>query len=183
MEFQSYKNQWLTVGSNIKLTEVTDKVIVQLDRAFEEAKLKAVVTSVLRLAEDQMRIIRQYLVRTKLSKKYPEALKCGVDEKDADGNYVWQMGWSALLNAGVIVNPPRRAKVLMDYIRGGVNRKGTLINESPHFRGTAFDVGGGSDTIDNELKVIQKAIASGKIKGLVGILAEHNNNAVHCDCR
>jgi hypothetical protein len=93
------------------------------------------------------------------------------------------MGWSALLNAGVIINPPKRAKVLMDYIRGGVNRKGSFINESPHFRGTAFDIGGGDGGIDAELKVIQKALSSGKIKGLVGILAEHNNNAVHCDCR
>lgn len=181
-------NKFLKVRDGVILTPVIESVIIALDKYFEEANTIAWVTSGKRTADDQLRIIRNELIKRKLDVKYPEAISKKVDEKiikDGQSVYGWQWGWSALLNARFIVNPPMPAICLMDYISGGVNKKGKLINASPHFNGTAFNVGGGADgisgTVTNELAIIQKAL-NAKLKGLKSILAERNNNAIHCNC-
>jgi len=95
--------------------------------------------------------------------------------------YGWQLGWSKLLNIGVIVNPPYPAKVLLDYYRRGSkeNRKGTVIGVSPHFKGTAFDIRGGKN-LQEKSDVIKNSM--GKVAGLKGYLIEPKNNCVHVDC-
>ena len=180
-------NKFLKLRDGVVLTPATEVVIIALDKYFEQANCIAWVTSVLRTAQDQLRIIRNELVRRKLDVKYPDAISKGVNDKVTIGGkeyYAWQYGWSALLNVGFIVNPPIAAICLMDYISGGVNKKGKLINTSPHIAGLAFNVGGGADGISgsvaNELAIIQKALDN-KLKGLKSILAERNNNAVHCN--
>lgn len=169
-------NKWLIVLPSVVLTPTIEPIIVKLDKYFEEAKLKAFVTSGLRSPIDQLRIIRNYLTKKGLHTKYPEAMNCGLNDKHPDGTYLWQLGWSALLNAGLIINPPLRAKVLMNYIRNGVNKKGQFINQTPHSTGTALDIGGGANGIMDELAVLTKANKDLKFKQL---LAEHDNNCVH----
>jgi hypothetical protein len=181
----SLHNQYLIVDDSVRLTDTIDPVIASLDVYFKNAGLKARVTSGLRTSKDQLRIIQNYLVRKKLDQKYPECAFC----TDVHGRffwndrevYEWQPGWSALLKAGVIINPPLPAECLMDYWRNGQNKIGTMIGSSPHFKGTAFDIGGGANGIDDEVAVLKQAL-SDKLPGLKGILAERSNNCLHCDC-
>lgn len=181
---KSPRNEWLIVRDTVRLTEIIDPVIVELDAYFKEANLKAYVTSGLRTSKDQLTIIKNYLVRKKLDDDYPESAFCEEVHKKIEWKgkdvYQWQPGWSALLNAGVIINPPLPAECLMDYFRDGKNKKGDVIGSSPHFNGVCFDVGGGADGIEQEIAVIKSAM--GKVKGMRGYLAEHANNAVHIDC-
>jgi len=109
-----------------------------------------------------------------------------LDVYDGKQVYAWQPAWSRLLNLGVIVNPPEQATVLFDYFRGAENRKGALIQPSPHFKGTALDIGGDVDGIEgkeSELAVVQAALDSKQIPGLKGFLAERLQSCVHVDCR
>jgi hypothetical protein len=180
--------KYLKVNEGVIVTPIILPVIESLDKYFKKAKITAIVTSGLRTSEDQLRIIKNYLSKKGLSHKYPETFSKELHDKikfNGKEVYSWQPGWSALLNAGIIINPPIPAECLMDYIRGGVNKKGKIINASPHFNGTAFDIGGGADGIEgpvtNELAVVQKALKD-KLPGLKGIVIERNNNCIHCDC-
>jgi hypothetical protein len=177
-------NVFLKLRPGVVLTPVIEPVICALEVYFREANLKAFVTSGLRDAHDQLRIVKRYLVVKGLAQLYPAAMACKHPLEKEGKHYVWQLAWSHLLNAGVIINPPLAAECLMDYMRNGKNRKGTIINQTPHANGVCFDIGGagGEDaTIKDELTVMQRAMKAG-VKGLINILPEHNNNAIHCDC-
>jgi hypothetical protein len=175
-------NKWLRVNPKVKLTPSITPVIVGLDKYFEEAKLKAVVTSGLRDANDQLRVIRQYLTIKGLDKKYPHAMIGNVDDF-ANDEYIWQMAWSHLLFVGVIINPPLKAKCLLDYKnKSGVNLKGYTFNQTLHASGTAFNIGGGGNGIADELAVLEKA-SKDKTLGIVSFLAERENNALHINCK
>jgi hypothetical protein len=180
---KSLSNKWLIVGKYVQLTEHIDPVIADLDPFFEQAGLKAVVTSGLRGPEDQLRIIRTELTRRGLAGEYQDAFEPITSKTKYEDQEVfsWAPGWSKLLSVGFIVNPPYPAKVLMDYFRPGsdVNKKGQIIGQTPHASGRAFDIGGGPGGIEDERKVIESAF--GKVKGFKGYLLERNNNAIHCD--
>ena len=94
------------------------------------------------------------------------------------GEYSWQMAWSHLLNLGVIINPPVAAKCLMHTTFDKIDRFNKVINQTPHAKGTAFNVGGGGNGVTDEAAVIQKAL-NNKVPGLVGYLIERENNALH----
>ena len=175
-------NKYLIVLPHVVLTPTIEPVIIALDKHFEKANLKAVVTSGLRDSDDQLRIIRQYLTTKKLNIKYPEAMSGKVTDKLPNGEYRWQMGWSALLNGGIIINPPLDAILLMDYFNAkGVNRKGDLFHKTAHATGKPFDIGGGADGLNNEIAVIESAKKD--IPGIVGWVIERNNNCLHVDCK
>lgn len=177
-------NVFLKVKPGVVLTPVIEPVICDLEIHFREAGLHAFVTSGLRDAHDQLRIVKKYLIVKGLDKLYLEAMACKHPLEKAGAYYVWQLAWSNLLNIGVIINPPLAAECLMDYYRNGKNKKGQIINQTPHANGGCFDIGGagGEDaTINDELVVMTKALKA-KVKGLIHILPEHNNNAIHCDC-
>jgi hypothetical protein len=176
-------NKFLLVKDNVVLTEHITPVIQRLDSFFAAHKLTAWVTSGLRRPEDQLRIIRNELNRRGLSGDYQQAFEdigAKIMYEDTEV-YAWQPAWSKLLSIGFVVNPPYPAVALMDYFRPGSdkNKKGTMIGDSPHIRGTAFDIGGGKDGVANEAMAIQQAM--GNVKGLKGYLIERNNNAIHCD--
>lgn len=182
---QSLNNKFLKVKEGVILTPIIDPVIVALDKYFEKANTYARVTSGKRNEEDQLRIIRNELIKRGLDKKYPDAISKGWKDKvmiHGKEYYAWQYGWSNLLNVGFIVSPPTAAVCLMDYISGGVNKKGKLLNASPHIAGLAFNIGGGPDGISgavtNEKVIIEKAF-NDKLKGLKSFLLERNNNAIH----
>jgi len=177
-------NKWLIVRPGVKLTPIIEPVIIALDEYFAKHKLQAFVTSGLRDANAQLAVVRQYLTKKGLDKQHQATMLCKVDDKNPDGTYVWQMAWSNLLNVGVIINPPYRAICLMNYInKKGINRKGSYINQTPHAAGRAFDVGGGSNGIMDELAVLTEALKDKKIPGLKSFLAERVNNALHVDCQ
>lgn len=178
-------NRFLLIKDDVILTEHIRPVIERLDPFFEAHKLTAWVTSGLRRPEDQLRIIRNELNRRGLSGEYQQAfedigVKIGYGDQEV---YAWQPAWSKLLSLGFVVNPPYPAIALMDYFRPGSteNRKGKLIGDSPHIRGTAFDIGGGKDGVTNEAQVLERA--KGNVTGLKGYLIERNNNAIHVDCQ
>jgi hypothetical protein len=178
-------NKFLLIRDNVILTDHITPVISALDEYFEKANLKAWVTSGFRSAADQLHIIRRELNRRDLSQYYQEVFDDIGKKIQYEGEevYTWQPAWSKLLSLGFIVNPPYPAKVLMDYYRPGSNenKRGQIIGDSPHSRGTAFDISGGPDGVTNEAKVIESA--KGKVKGLKGYLIERNNNAIHVDCQ
>lgn len=180
-------NKFLIVKRGVKLTPTIIPVIIALDKKFEEAGLKAYVTSGERTSEDQLTIIKKYAERYKqVQEEFPEIKTAQVLTKitlpDGIKVFSWQRAWSRLLSMSVIINPPVPANAMFDYIRNGVNKKGQQIGYSPHYYGKAFDVGGGLDhDITNELKVIEAAFKEG-IAGFKGYLAERANNAIHCDC-
>jgi hypothetical protein len=184
-DLEGVTNKYLVVQPKVRLTTTIIPVIEALEPYFESAKLKAFVTSGERTSEDQLLIIRMYAKRYEVDKEFPEILTCGVNETIQMGVqkiWTWQRAWSRLLNKNVIINPPRPAKCLFDYMRNGVNKKGVEIGYSPHFYGRAFDIGGGVDhDISNELKIIERAYKD-KIPGFKGYLPERNNNAIHIDC-
>lgn len=179
-------NKFLLIKDGVVLTEHIRPVIERLDPFFEAANLIAWVTSGLRRPEDQLRIIRNELNRRELSQFFQDAFDDIGKKIDYKGEevYAWQLGWSKLLNEGFIVNPPYPAVALMDYFRPGSkeNRKGKMIGDSPHTRGTAFDISGGKDGVTNEAIVLEHAMKA-EVQGLKGYLIERNQNCVHVDCR
>jgi hypothetical protein len=182
--FLSENNKYLIVLPKVVLTNHIDRVISELDAFFQKADLTAYVTSGLRDANSQLRIIRNEINKRGLEVAYPEAFE-DINKKimyEGKEVFAWQPGWSKLLNMGFVVNPPFPAEALMNYYRPGsiTNSKGKIIQASPHYRGTAFDVGGNSNGISDELEVLQSA--RGKVKGLKDFLVERTNNAIHVDC-
>ena len=183
MSWKSLNNKYLIVRNGVVLTEHIDPVIHALDEYFNGHL--SYITSGLRDAESQLRIIRDALTRKGIAGDYQEAWDNITSKITFEGEdvYSWQPGWSKLLNIGFIVNPPYPAVALMDYFRPGSqeNKKGKMIGDSPHTRGTAFDIGGGKDGVVNEAIVMEHAMKA-KVSGLKGYLIERNNNAVHVDC-
>jgi hypothetical protein len=168
----AYKNKYLIVPEKVVLTDELDKKLTELDIYFKDHP--ETVTSGLRTVEDQLRIIRKYLKVKGLDKKYPDTFVCDANEKYTDKNeFIWQMAWSNLLYVGVIVNPPYPATCLMDYFRGGINKKGLQIGQSPHTRGKAFDLSG----LDSE-PIVHRLRSEGKVRGY---LIERENNCLHVD--
>lgn len=166
--------KYLIIKPGVVLNERIRTKLQQIDHEFKG--FPQTVTSGVRDAADQIRIIRKYLVKKGLNKIYPAAMVCGIDDKDDAGLYVWQWAWSNLLNIGVIVNPPRAAVVLMDYNRGGGNKKGQTIKPSPHMRGdetACFDLSRLSG-----LEIAKRLAAEQKIRGYV---PERENNCLHID--
>lgn len=181
---KSASNKFLKVKEGVRLNPKLDEAIAELEKDFAEEGLEAWVTSGERTSEDQLDTIQKYAKRNGVEKEFPEILTCGVNDKIDFGTqkiFTWQRAWSRLLNIGVIVNPPLPAKCLFDYMRDGVNKKGTIIGYSPHYYGKAIDIGGGSDKSPvNEAEVVKKAIAR-RAPGIKGLLLEPKNNCCHVD--
>lgn len=170
----AYNNKNLIVGEHIILSKELDIVLSNIDKYWPPQSEK--VTSGVREPADQLRIIRTYLKAKGIDHKYPVAMSCEIDDKivkDGKEMYAWQPAWSKLLNLGVIINPPYPAEVLEDYFRNGVNKKGMIIQQSPHTRGKAFDISG----LDS-LTIIKRLKEDGMIRNY---LVERENNCIHVD--
>lgn len=153
------------------LDERTNALLCSIDKYWPPNS--EIVTSVIRTEEDSLRLIRDFLKAEGLHLKYPEAMTCGIKDKLPDGNYVWQKGWSALLNADIIVNPPYAAICLMDYFSDGVNKIGKVIGQSPHVRKTAFDLSG----LDS-LTIVKRLVEDKYVRKY---RVERKQNCLHVD--
>lgn len=180
------ENRFLTIQTGVDLTPTIEPVIVALDPLFEP--LPRYVTSGRRNPESQLRLIRRYAISAGVAREFPEFATCtvsGVVRIELEGKeqelFGWQRTWSRLLNRGIIINPPVAATVLFYYIRNGINKKGRTIQPSPHFKGTAFDIGSGGTTVEAVEAIIKKAMAAG-VRGLAGYVVEHDQGCVHVDC-
>lgn len=171
MRWEAYDNKNLLVPETIVLNERLNSTLVAIDKYWPPAS--ETVTSGVRVPKDSLRIIRNYLNKKGLFKTYPEAMACAIDDRDENGLYVWQMAWSNLLNIGVIINPPLPAICLMDYFRNGKNKKGMLIGQSPHVRGTSIDISG-----TDSLTIVKRLVEDEMIRGY---LLERENNCIHID--
>lgn len=182
-------NKFLKLKPGVVRTYDTDIVIMKLDPYFEEKNHVAYVTSILRLPEDQLRIIQNYAKQYGVDAYYPEIINCEVYSKiiaNTKEVYSWQRAWSRLLNKGVIINPPLEAECLQDYYKNGINKKGQIIPPSVHFLGKAFDIGGmgGEDkTPSDELEIISGAMAQDPDLGIKDFLLERQNNCLHCNIK
>jgi hypothetical protein len=171
MKWTAYANKNLIVPETIVLNERLNSTLCAIDKYWPPNGER--VTSGVRTPEDSLRIIRTYLKKKDLARIYPEAMTCEMDDLNPDKTYVWQKAWSHLLNLGVIINPPKPAVCLMDYYRNGVNKKGQIIQQSPHTRGTAIDLSG----TDSEV-IVKRLVEDNMIRGY---LVERENNCIHCD--
>lgn len=177
------ENKFLIVKSGVKMTDEAEPTICALDKCFEEAGKKGLVTSVLRDSDDQLEIVRMYLKNKGLKDKYSDAFTKGLHDKVSSDHgeiYSWQLGWSNLLNIGVIINPPLEAICLLDYIRDGVNKKWKLIHMTPHVTRRCVDIGGRENGVMDELAIVKKAMVDKKIF-IRGYLLERENNCLHLD--
>lgn len=179
--------KWLKYQDNVKKTPAIARAVDLLDPYFEGEPSE--ISSGWRAPEDQLRIIMEKAERHKIENDFDEFKRQGFTFPDVvvsiDGKplFWWQRTWSKLLSIGDIVNPPIPAECLFDYVRPGdtENKKGTIIQISPHQRGLAFDVAGGQSLTEKAKRVMHA-----KQEGLAFIqnfLVEHVNNAVHVDVR
>lgn len=172
MNWKAYENKNLIVPKTVVLNERLNSTLCAIDKYWPPNG--ETVTSGVRTPEDSLRIIQTYLKKKDLARVYPEAMALTrIGDFATDGKYVWQKPWSHLLSLGVIINPPLPAECLMDYYRNGKNKKGHKIYQSPHIRGTAFDLSG------TDSEVIVKRLVEDKM--IRGYLVERENNCIHID--
>lgn len=191
----TYKdNKFLIVLPTVKLTPIIIPVIEKLEPYFAAANHVAYVVSGERDAGRQMKIIRDYAIAKGIAKNFPAAMTCGIDDKttfNGEEVYVWQPLLSTLNSLGLVINPPRPAKVLFDYpypLGNGefTNLKGKVMPASNHIaipgvNKMAMDIDGGSNGIDDETKIVKGAMPF--IPQITAIVSERNNNCLHLNCK
>lgn len=189
---ETLKTTSLLVRPWVELTPSIVPVILQLDAWFDAVQLTCWVTSGKRDTAVQLGIIRQAAIDRGLANEFPFVRGMKLEDRTAfQGSVVptWLPIWGQLLTIGFLVNPPESARVPFDYVHPKSHRRivaGTLIQPSAHLRGMAFDIGGKGgmiDTVVDEEAVVNRAFSSGEIPSLLSYTVEHENNAVHCDCK
>ena len=174
---------WIIYREGVKKTPAITRTVELLEPYFE--KESSEITSGLRSPEDQIRIIAEKMKRYGIYEDFPEFdlhrdsdPGFGIEVED-EVLYFWQRGWSKLLNIGDIINPPLAAKCIYDYFRPGnqENKKGNIIQISPHQRGLAFDIGGGTNLME-KAKRVMRAYQEGHAF-ITDYLQERINNAIH----
>lgn len=181
------KLKWLSFLEGVVNTPAIARSAELLDPYFEGEP--SVITSGLRSPEKQLAVILEKIARHGFIEDYAELKLAGGHDFTVqvpindETLYWWQRGWSRLLSIGDIVNPPIPAKVMFDYYRPGSNenKKGQIIQISPHQRGLAFDIGGGSDVMEKAKRVMKAHQEDNCF--IESYLVERVNNAVHVDVR
>jgi hypothetical protein len=183
---KSDNNKFLKVRKLVKLTDTIDVAISLLDGYFEQANLRCEVTSGLRTAEYQLKLIVDKCYLHHIDKEFPLVRVAKLLDLET-----WVKPWGRLLEIGEMINPPVPTKVPFDYIKsnGDKRKAGTLIPLSGHQLGQDFDIGGRNlelntkidlNKIGDVIKTFMNNIASKNI--VSGYLIEGVNGAVHVDC-
>jgi hypothetical protein len=165
----------LTVGSQVVLNDLLTKTICTLDDEFEIVSVLAMVTSGIRTAQKQLSLIIDKAKLHGIDKTYPEILVATVDNVDS-----WRNAWSKLLTVGEMINPPKPAECLFDYMRNGEKRSaGNLIDISNHMKAHSFDIARAD--LDIIAGIIHTSIELKRCPTIKGYLKESVNNAIHVD--
>lgn len=196
----SYVNPYLAVDFDVILTKpIVDSIVAA--RGYYEADgiLGTSVSSGYRSPDHQVQVIINYLKRKNLYTLYPE-IDLGVKNGWAAGYkipitlvvsgqklsevYWWQRAWSYELSDALklIINPAYEAMCLFHSTRdNGSDRMGSILSQTNHASGKAYDIGGGVDhdpTNEYNIQMKAKADPACNIKDVV---LEHNNDCVHTD--
>jgi hypothetical protein len=180
-------NKFLTVNPGVILTDVTEPVICALDPYFEAHRFHAKVDSCKRDPEKQLSIIKQYAIDKHVVQEFPSTINATLNGSFMFGPKIvkaWQPAWSRLLVLGVMISPPASAECLFDYEHPtkGLIKAGTIRPASEHFCDTdihPFDIAG-SAGLKTELIIVTEAKAH--IAGIIDMLLEHENDALHVRC-
>lgn len=170
----------ITYRPGVKMNERLVAVVEQIAPFARDISL--IITSGVRDPQNQLSIIGKYAeIKGVRFKEFETGnLLDKVEIPEHGLVYRWQQTWSRLLRMGIIVNPPLAAKCLEDYKHPskGYVSAGTLIQGSPHTRGTAFDVSGA-----NNMGMIVGILTTAKAGGadIKDFLIERENNCVHVD--
>lgn len=181
-------NKFLTFKSGVIRTEHTDPVIARLEPYFMARNHHALVTSVFRDPDAQLREIKELARKFGVDMIHPEITHCVPAERmlwNGKTVYQWQPAWSKLLSIEVIVSPPLDAEALFDYWKNGINKKGQMIMASLHQLGTEFDIGGRggqNKTVTDEIDIVKWAMRDDSKIGIRAITIERKNNCLHCSC-
>lgn len=177
----------LLFRADVRKTPAIVRAVECMDKFFEGDP--SIITSGLRTPQDQINIIVEKAKRHKIEGEFyefsvnmnkPANFALFVDGYK-ESLYWWSRTWSRLLNLGDIVNPPIPEEVLFDYVRPGSeeNKKGTIIQISPHQRGIAFDIGGGQNLAEKVKRVLNAK--ESRECFISSFLEERVNNAIHVD--
>jgi hypothetical protein len=186
-------HDWLAVKEDVVLTPAIEKSIGRVRVHFALHQHRAYVTSGLRTPEAQIYdAISSNAAKGGIMELYPE-WKAGLSgrwlpdakSKTPEGEmFWWQRTWSKLLNLGFIVNPPIAAVCLYNSFRdNGSNRKGVVINATPHASGLAYDIGGGTDHRPNDEYAILLQAQKDPSTLITSMTLETMNNCVHVNIR
>lgn len=186
-------DKYLLVRSGVVLNSALEESIANTRPYFEKAGLKAEVSSGIRTAEEQLRLIIKCAKEKGLTDlpgfKYGTANKLDSTKTIATPKdlltefkwariFWWQIIWSTLLQKGVIINPAQDAIVLCDYFnKAGVNKRGQKLLQSTHTKGVAWDISGGNN-LDEVCKVVEEATKDPKTR-IKSFVKEVVNNCCH----
>jgi hypothetical protein len=189
-EFKSAKNKFLRINPDVILTSSIDLVAYNLDSFFRMANKIRYATSGKREPKGQLQLIINY------ARKYNIPVIFTADDVNVKilktGNYIWLEVYSKLLVEGLIIAAPCECKCLYDYknAAGETIKAGTIKKPSPHFLGTALDIGGGSGqegeeakTIDDEIEIVENAMKQNPNIGIVTLVKERENNCLHINVK
>jgi peptidoglycan hydrolase-like protein with peptidoglycan-binding domain len=153
---------FITIESDVIMNPELDRVVRELEAYFRNANLKVTLTSAIRTAEEQLRIIKNAAIKYGLDQKYPSINTATVNDVQS-----WVKTWDELLQVKTyIVMPPKPVTSIIT---------GKRYDISPHMKGQAFDLSGAD--LDRIASVAQTYCQQGG--ALSQILVERTNNAVH----
>ena len=189
----SREDNWLAVQKNVELNERIEESIAAVRPHFARANHKATVTSGYRSPHTQVfQAILPNAKKAHIDTLFPEFVQ-GIAEQwqvgkkvdTPEGNlYWWHRTWSRLLNKNYIVNPPLESVCLYNSFRAdGSNRKDTLIRQTPHSRGSCYDIGGGKNYSPNDEYAILLQAKQDPATLIVGMMLETMNDCVHVDIK
>jgi hypothetical protein len=129
-----FQNRWLIVRKGVVLRPSISTVIVQLDGFFGKHAVRSYVTTGLRSAADQIRIILDAGFARGVPREWPE-LRGGTGDTlvmhAGQPTPLWYVVCGRLLTIGFLINPPVESKVPFDNVhpsgRSGIARRSCLF--------------------------------------------------------
>jgi len=190
---------WLPVRDGVILVPLLEDSITAVRPYFAKHERKSSVSSGFRSPEKQLQdVILFYAVKKGIVAKFLE-LQQGMDEDwgitkqivspppviaefHLSHIYWWQRAWSYLLHINMIISPCLDAVCLEDSLRGnGTNRRGLVLKQTAHSRGTCYDVRGGKEL--EAVHIVLEDARKNPTTHITNLTVEKENNCVHVDCR
>lgn len=181
----------LRIRPGVVLTDSISAGIKELDAAYAKGRILGEVTSGLRTEEQQLQVIKDKARKAGITHEfsffYTMTLKSETMFEDSLV-FEWQIVWSRLMNLDYDINPPYPAKLLMDRMKYGINKKGKLYPKTEHAFGISFDVEGRHPLTDEVMldeytDGLLEAMNLGKTPSIVSYTKEAVNVCLHVNCK